>query len=108
VAQRQFSDEEIVARLLYPVVNEGAKILEEGVAIRASDVDVALVYGYGWPVFTGGPLFWADGVGLAKIADALEAMGHTPSPLLRTLAEQGKPIHQYRSAAPATRVVEVA
>jgi len=108
VAQRPFSDEEIVAHLLYPVVNEGARILEEGVAIRASDVDVALVYGYGWPVFTGGPLFWADGVGLAKIADTLEEMGHTPSPLLRSLAEQGKPLHQYRSAAPVGRVVEVA
>jgi len=108
VAQRKFSDEEIVARLLYPVVNEGANILEEGVAIRASDVDVALVYGYGWPVFTGGPLFWADGVGLAKIADALEEMGHTPSPLLRALAEQGKPLHQYRSVAPVGRVVEAA
>jgi len=102
VAQRAFTDEEIVARLLYPVVNEGAKLLEEGVAIRASDVDVALVYGYGWPVFTGGPLFWADGVGLAKIADALEAMGQAPATLLRALATEGKPLHQYRSS-PDTR-----
>ena len=96
---RAFDDTEIVERLLFPVVNEGARILEESVAIRASDVDVALVYGYGWPVFTGGPLFWADGVGLAHIADRLEAMGETPSPLLRALAADGKLLHHYRTGA---------
>ena len=104
---RAFTDQEIVERLLFPVVNEGAKILEEGVAIRASDVDVALVYGYGWPVFTGGPLFWADGIGLERVAEGLEAMCHLPSPLLRRLAAEGKPLHQYRTAAP-DRVAEVA
>ena len=77
------------------------------IAIRASDVDVALVYGYGWPVFTGGPLFWADGIGLDRIADALEAMGETPSPLLRALAAEGKPLHQYLSRA-SVRVAEPA
>src|SRR5207237_1686354 len=56
------SDEDIVLRLLCPVVNEAAKVLEEGVAIRASDIDVALILGYGWPVYTGGPMFWADTV----------------------------------------------
>lgn len=74
--------ESIVARLLYPVVNEAAKVLEEGVAIRASDIDVACILGYGWPVYTGGPMFWADSVGLSKIVDGLKAMGIAPADLL--------------------------
>lgn len=82
--------EEIVARLLYPVVNEGAKVLEEGIAIRASDVDVAAILGYGWPVYTGGPMFWADTVGLPKVVAGLEAMGIEPAALLRAKAAEGK------------------
>jgi 3-hydroxyacyl-CoA dehydrogenase len=82
--------EDIVARLLYPVVNEGAKVLEEGIAIRASDVDVAAILGYGWPVYTGGPMFWADTVGLPKIVEGLKAMGIEPAALLKTLAAEGK------------------
>jgi 3-hydroxyacyl-CoA dehydrogenase len=54
------------------MVNEGAKILEEGIAQRASDVDVVWVYGYGWPVYRGGPMFWADTVGLDKIVEGLK------------------------------------
>ena len=60
------SDEEIVERTLYTMVNEGAKILEEGMAQRASDIDVVWVYGYGWPVYRGGPMFWADSEGAAE------------------------------------------
>ncbi|WEK42401.1 MAG: 3-hydroxyacyl-CoA dehydrogenase NAD-binding domain-containing protein [Candidatus Sphingomonas colombiensis] len=82
--------EEIVARLLYPVVNEGAKVLEEGIAIRASDVDVAAILGYNWPVYTGGPMFWADTIGLSKIVTGLEAMGIAPAALLKTMAAEGK------------------
>ena len=63
--RREISDEEIVERTLYPMVNEGAKILEEGIAQRASDIDVIWLYGYGWPIYRGGPMFWADTVGLA-------------------------------------------
>ena len=81
--------EEIVARLLYPVVNEGAKVLEEGVAIRASDIDVACILGYNWPVYTGGPMFWADTVGLAKVVDGLKAMGIEPARLLAEKAASG-------------------
>jgi 3-hydroxyacyl-CoA dehydrogenase len=66
--------EEIVARLLYPVVNEGAKVLEEGISIRASDVDVACILGYNWPVYTGGPMFWADTVGLPRIVAKLKEL----------------------------------
>jgi 3-hydroxyacyl-CoA dehydrogenase len=54
------------------MVNEGAKILEEGMAQRASDIDVVWVYGYGWPVYRGGPMFWADTEGLAKIVEGLK------------------------------------
>jgi len=71
VQRREISDEEIVERTLYTMVNEGAKILEEGIAQRASDIDVVWVYGYGWPVYRGGPMFWADTVGLDKIVDGL-------------------------------------
>ena len=60
ITRRPIPDEEILERLLYPMVNEGAKILDEKIAIRASDIDVIWVYGYGWPVYRGGPMFWAD------------------------------------------------
>ncbi|WP_374526896.1 3-hydroxyacyl-CoA dehydrogenase NAD-binding domain-containing protein [Novosphingobium sp.] len=83
------SAEAIVARLLYPVVNEGAKVLEEGVAIRASDIDVACILGYNWPVYTGGPMFWADTVGLPKVVEGLRAMGIEPAKLLADKAAAG-------------------
>jgi len=72
VTRRDISDEEIVERTLYTMVNEGAKILEEGMAQRASDIDVVWVYGYGWPVYRGGPMFWADTEGLDKIVTGLK------------------------------------
>jgi 3-hydroxyacyl-CoA dehydrogenase len=71
VEPRDISDQEIVERTLYTMVNEGAKILEDGMAQRASDIDVVWVYGYGWPVYRGGPMFWADTEGLGKIVDGL-------------------------------------
>jgi len=72
VERRDVSDQEIVERTLYTMVNEGAKILEEGIAQRASDIDVVWVYGYGWPVYRGGPMFWADTVGLDTIVEGLK------------------------------------
>jgi len=72
VERREISDQEIVERTLYTMVNEGAKILEEGIAQRASDIDVVWVYGYGWPVYRGGPMFWADTEGAAKIVEGLK------------------------------------
>jgi 3-hydroxyacyl-CoA dehydrogenase len=74
-AKRDISDQEIVERCLYPMVNEGYKILEEGKAQRASDIDVVWIYGYGWPVYRGGPMFWGDLEGAGKIVDALERHG---------------------------------
>lgn len=81
------SDEEIVERTLYPMVNEGAKILAEGKAQRASDIDVVWIYGYGWPVYRGGPMFWADLEGADKIVAGLEKHGFEIAPLLKEKAE---------------------
>ncbi len=88
--QHQITDEEIVERTLYPMVNEGAKILAEGMAQRASDIDVVWIYGYGWPVYRGGPMFWADTVGLKTIVAGLEKHGMDVAPLLREKAEKGE------------------
>jgi len=82
--------DEIIARLLYPVVNECARVVEEGIAVRASDVDVACRLGYNWPAATGGPMFWADSVGLGRIVTALETMGEEPCALLRRTAAAGE------------------
>jgi 3-hydroxyacyl-CoA dehydrogenase len=88
-AQRSISDQEILERLLYPMVNEGARILEEKMAQRSSDIDIVWLNGYGWPAFTGGPMYWADAVGLDKIVARLEAFGMTPATLLKTKAAAG-------------------
>ncbi|HVM22061.1 MAG TPA: 3-hydroxyacyl-CoA dehydrogenase NAD-binding domain-containing protein [Sphingomicrobium sp.] len=96
VERREISDQEIVERTLYTMVNEGAKILEEGIAQRASDIDVVWVYGYGWPVYRGGPMFWADTEGAAKIVEGLkrqeQRMGSdfSFSQLLLDKAERGE------------------
>jgi 3-hydroxyacyl-CoA dehydrogenase len=97
IVRRHIGDDEIRERLLYPMVNEGAKILEEKIAIRASDIDVVWVYGYGWPVYRGGPMFWADSVGLRTLRNRMlefkKQTGDafwTPAPLLDRLADEGK------------------
>jgi 3-hydroxyacyl-CoA dehydrogenase len=97
VAPRAIGDDEIVERLVYALVNEGAKILEEGIALRASDIDMVYLSGYGFPLFRGGPMFYADTVGLAQVAAAIErfAQGYqggawVVAPLLLRLAQEGK------------------
>jgi 3-hydroxyacyl-CoA dehydrogenase len=93
---RKISDEEILERCIYPMINEGAKILDEGKAIRPSDVDVVWVNGYGWPVYRGGPMFYGDQVGpdkvLAKMQEFQATMGDTfkPAALLEKLVAEGK------------------
>lgn len=87
--QHEVTDEEIMERTFYTMVNEGAKILEEGMAQRASDIDVVWIYGYGWPPYRGGPMFWADQVGLKTIVAGLEKHGFEISKLLREKAESG-------------------
>jgi 3-hydroxyacyl-CoA dehydrogenase len=97
VERRNISDQEIVERTIYPMVNEGAKILEEGMAQHASDVDVVWVYGYGWPVYKGGPMYWADNIeGLTKIVAGLKQQEERMKPdfsfskLLLDKAEKGE------------------
>ncbi len=96
IVRRPIADDEILARLLYPMVNEGAKILDEKIAIRASDIDVIWVYGYGWPMYRGGPMFWADEIGLSKIRDRLlewerrEGAVWKPAAMLDRLVANGK------------------
>jgi len=96
VERREISDDEIVERTLYTMVNEGAKILEEGIAQRASDIDVVWVYGYGWPVYRGGPMFWADTIGADKIVEGLKRQEERMKPefsfskLLLDKAEKGE------------------
>ena len=96
IARRTISEGEIVPRCLYPLVNEGAKILDEGLALRASDIDVIWMHGYGFPRYRGGPMFWADLVGLRTIYDTMsrlyDAHGEwlEPAPLLKRLADAGQ------------------
>ena len=89
VNRRDIDDEEILERCLYPMVNEGALILEEKMAQRASDIDIVWINGYGWPVYRGGPMFWADSEGLAKVAERLTHYGYTVAPPLAKLAAEG-------------------
>jgi 3-hydroxyacyl-CoA dehydrogenase len=96
VNARTISDEEILERCVYPMINEGAKILEEGKAIRPSDIDVVWVNGYGWPVYRGGPMFYGDLVGTAKVLAKMQefqaSMGDDfkPAALLEKLVAEGK------------------
>ena len=106
VNRRTFTDEELEFRLFAPLVNEGAKELEDGTAIRASDIDVAWVNGYGFPAHKGGPMFWGEQVGLKRVYDAaVEAAKRNgprwaPSKLLERLAKEGK---GWASVAPASK-----
>ncbi|MBB6096584.1 3-hydroxyacyl-CoA dehydrogenase [Povalibacter uvarum] len=94
--QRKISDEEILERCVFAQINEGAKILEEGIAIRPSDIDIVWINGYGWPVYRGGPMFYADTVGLKTVVAKLKEYGpkmgkdFTISPLLEKMAAEGK------------------
>ena len=97
VNPRTIGDDEIFERMFYPMINEGARILEEGIASRPSDIDVIWMNGYGWPSWTGGPMFYADKVGLKHIAERLELYADRsgdetlrPAKLLRRLADAGQ------------------
>jgi 3-hydroxyacyl-CoA dehydrogenase len=101
IPQRTFSDEEIVERALYGLINEGARILEEGYALRASDLDVVYLNGYGFPAWRGGPMFYGSTVGLAKVYERIcefeKEMGTRwrPAGLLKRLAEEGKSFREF-------------
>lgn len=96
IVRRQIRDDDIVPRCFYPLVNEGAKILEEGLALRASDIDVIWMHGYGFPRHRGGPMCWADQIGLDVIYNTMSKLHDEhgdwlkPAPLLKQMVEQGK------------------
>ncbi len=97
ITRRPIGAAEITERMIYPMINEGARILEERMAMRASDIDIIWIYGYGWPVWRGGPMFYADQVGLPQIRDRLAQYAATspdktlkPAPLLEKLAASGQ------------------
>jgi 3-hydroxyacyl-CoA dehydrogenase len=95
IARRSISDQEIIERCIYTLINEGARILEEGYAQRAADIDVIYLAGYGFPAYLGGPMWRADAIGLKKILERIlefrKSVGEwwEPAPLLRDLAERG-------------------
>jgi 3-hydroxyacyl-CoA dehydrogenase len=96
IKRREIGGEEIVERTIYALVNEGAKILEEGFALRAVDIDIIYLTGYGFPVYRGGPMWYADTVGLRKVYDRVREFESkhgklwTPAPLLKHLAENDR------------------
>jgi 3-hydroxyacyl-CoA dehydrogenase len=96
ITPREISDQEILERCIYPMINEGAKILEEGKAMRASDIDVVWLNGYGWPAYRGGPMHYANEIGLSTVLDKMKAFEaklgaqFKPSALLEKLAAEGK------------------
>jgi len=110
IRRRTIPDEEILDRLLHPLVNEGARILEEGIAIRASDIDVVYVYGYGFPAYKGGPMFWAEQAGLARVVDTMRGLAPThgarwaPAPLLERLVAEKQGFGAVRSDAAAQKI----
>jgi 3-hydroxyacyl-CoA dehydrogenase len=101
IPQRKITKDEIIERTVYALINEGAKILEEGFALRAVDIDIVYVYGYGFPAFRGGPMLYGDTVGLKNVYDRVcefekqHGFWWKPAPLLKKLAEEGKTFAQY-------------
>ncbi|MFQ5534132.1 MAG: 3-hydroxyacyl-CoA dehydrogenase NAD-binding domain-containing protein [Sphingomonadales bacterium] len=104
IERRPISDDEIVKRCIYPIINEGARVLEDGIALRPGDIDVVWVHGYGFPAYRGGPMFYADTVGLGEILNTLRAYRDIhgdywePAPLLEKLAGKGQGFSDPRSA----------
>lgn len=107
VKRRNLDRKEIFERLIFPLINEGARILDEGIAMRPGDIDVIWVYGYGWPVWTGGPMHYADRVGLPYIRDRLAEIARNagnnpklePAPLLVKLADSGGTFAGFKKGA---------
>jgi 3-hydroxyacyl-CoA dehydrogenase len=92
---RSFTDEELVGRMFFPLINEGFKVLEEGYAQRPSDIDVCYVHGYGFPRYRGGPMYYADKVGLDVVLATLKEIGIAPAKLLEDCVAAGMPLAKY-------------
>jgi 3-hydroxyacyl-CoA dehydrogenase len=107
IPHRQISAQEIVERCIYTLVNEGARILEEGIALRAVDIDIIYLSGYGFPAYRGGPMWYADTIGLKKVYERVREFQNRlggwwePAPLLKHLAEQGKTFAEFSSSQTA-------
>ena len=108
VERRAIAEQEMLERLVYPMINEGAKILEEGIALRPSDIDVIWIYGYGWPIYRGGPMFYADQIGLEAIRGRLAEFARRfnepalePAPLLARLAGEGRGFADWKQSGKA-------
>ena len=106
ITRSAIDDDEVLKRCFYPLINEGAKLLEEGIAIRPCDIDIVYINGYGFPEPTGGPMFWADQQGLKNVYDDILEFGKKyggpawePAPLLKRLAEEGKSFAEYQAGA---------
>jgi 3-hydroxyacyl-CoA dehydrogenase len=89
IPQRKIDEAEIIDRTIYALVNEGARIMEEGIALRSGDIDIIYLNGYGFPAWRGGPMWYADTVGLAKVHERILEFGWEPAPLLSILASDG-------------------
>ena len=104
ITRRTFNSEEIVERTIFALINEGARVLEDGVALRAADIDTVYVSGYGFPAYRGGPMFYADRVGLARIHERVAALHRehgqrwAPAPLLARLAREGSSFRDWDAA----------
>jgi 3-hydroxyacyl-CoA dehydrogenase len=107
VKRRTVAPEEMVERTVYALVNEGARVLEEGLALRASDIDIIYIYGYGFPAFRGGPMWYGDAVGLKRVYERVREFEKEhgeqwkPAALLKQLAEAGKTFADYDKAKAA-------
>ncbi|HMB75339.1 MAG TPA: 3-hydroxyacyl-CoA dehydrogenase family protein, partial [Kiloniellaceae bacterium] len=99
--RRPFGDEEICARVLAALANEGARVLEDGIAARAVDIDMVWIHGYGFPAHVGGPMFWADAQGLEHVLAEIKRFGEEdplswqPAPLLERLAREGRTFKEW-------------
>jgi 3-hydroxyacyl-CoA dehydrogenase len=108
IRRRPFTSDEIIERTIYALINEGARVLEEGVALRAADIDAIYVNGYGFPAYRGGPMFYADRVGLARIHDRVSAFHRelgqrwAPAPLLARLAREGTTFRDWDASRAST------
>jgi 3-hydroxyacyl-CoA dehydrogenase len=107
IKRRKIAPQEMVERTVYALINEGAKVLDEGLALRASDIDIIYIYGYGFPAFRGGPMWFGDREGLDRVYERVRQFekehgeSWKPAPLLKQLAESKRTFAEYDKAKAA-------